>query len=352
MIIMRQMKALSGAVVATAVIAAGVALPSQLAWTGEVGPRPLGTGAAQRELGGDARSMTPIFVLERNRLITFDIPFGEFGGDGVGINNRRQIVGGYADPSDGCLRGFLRDPDGRFTRIDVSAAGLTAPTRINDRGQVAGYYRSSPCTGDGQVRGFLRDERGGLTTIAVPGAVQTVALGLNNRGQVVGEYRDAGGRFHGYLWDKGRFTTIDGPDGATAANVYDINDRGDLVGVYADAAGGLHAYTASDGVYTTIDMPGIAFTIPYGINNRGQISGLTTAALTLPESPEVHGFLLRRGAGGPFTSIDVPGAAPGTAAFDVNDGGIVVGVYGNPDADGQRPVAGGSTDSMPGLSQP
>ena len=63
-------------------------------------------------------------------------------------------------------------------------------------------------------RGFLRNERGRFTTIHVPGAVQTQAFGINNRGQVVGEYLDADGRFHGYLWEKGRFTTIDGPDGA------------------------------------------------------------------------------------------------------------------------------------------
>jgi hypothetical protein len=42
-----------------------------------------------------------------------------------------------------------------------------------------------------------------------------------------------------------------------------------------------------------------------------------------------HGLLLRDGAGGPFTPIDVPGA-PGTGATGINDAGTIVGVYTHP----------------------
>ena len=53
----------------------------------------------------------------------------------------------------------------------------------------------------------------------------------------MGEYIDAGGRFHGFLWDKGRFTTIDVP-GADATTVTDINDRGQIVGAYTEGPAG------------------------------------------------------------------------------------------------------------------
>jgi hypothetical protein len=41
--------------------------------------------------------------------------------------------------------------------------------------------------------------------------------------QVVGDYQDANGRFHGYVWERGRFRTIDvagqpGPTTATGIN--------------------------------------------------------------------------------------------------------------------------------------
>jgi hypothetical protein len=42
--------------------------------------------------------------------------------------------------------------------------------------------------------------------------------------------------------------------------------------------------------------------------------------------------VLRAGAGGPITPVDVPGAVGGTAALDINGHGAVVGIYGNPDA--------------------
>jgi hypothetical protein len=58
----------------------------------------------------------------------------------------------------------------------------------------------------------------------------------------------------------------------------------------------------------------------------------TTLAPT-PADPEAgaRGFLLARGARGPFTPIEVPGA-PRTAAYGLNDAGAIVGVYENPNA--------------------
>jgi uncharacterized membrane protein len=114
--------------------------------------------------------------------------------------------------------------------------------------------------------------------------------------------------------------------------VLDINDRGLMVGVYADAAGAPHGFLLSKGRYTTVHMPGVCYTFPYSINNRGQVAGFTTDVLPVPAASEAHGFVLRDGVGGPVTRIDVPGAVIGTIALDINDAGTVVGMYGNPDA--------------------
>jgi hypothetical protein len=163
------------------------------------------------------------------------------------------------------------------------------------------------------LRGFLRDERGRFTPIQIPGARQVQALGINARGQIVGDYLAADGTTHGYLRDHGRIITVDGPAGAAGATVFDINDHGQMVGLYYGSAGEFHAFSLRGGRYTSIDAPGVTYTLPFGVNNRGQIVGLTAAALPLTAASDAHGFVLRDGAGGPLTPVDVPGAVFGTA---------------------------------------
>ena len=99
----------------------------------------------------------------------------------------------------------------------------------------------------------------------------------------------------------------------------------------------MHGFLLSRGDFTTFDAPGVPFTTPTGINNRGQIAGFTS-------SPSYPGggtrFLLARGVTGPFTPIDFPGAQR-KLAWGINDRGQIVGVYENPDAapdDQQSPM--------------
>jgi hypothetical protein len=53
-----------------------------------------------------------------------------------------------------------------------------------------------------------------------------------------------------------------------------------------------------------------------------------------------RGFLLARGARGPFTPIDVPGA-PRTIVYGLNDAGAIVGQYENTNA-APSPGSGGA----------
>jgi probable HAF family extracellular repeat protein len=280
-----------------------------------------------------------VFVLDKGRYTGVDSP-GEVTNDLiVRINNRGQIAGGYIqdyteDPPgvpQGRYRGFLRDRRGRFTRIEVAGAAGTTAYDLNDAGVVVGIYSPTnpiPAVA-ADARGFLRDRRGRYTTIRVPGATQVFARGINNRGQVVGEYRDTYGTYHGFMWDKGRVVNLDrGPAGAAVCcSAFDVNDRGQVVGLYLDTAGVFHGLLLDRGRAVTIDAPGVPLTIPVGINNRGRIVGATSSG---PDQA-TRGFLLRDGAGGPFTPIDVPGApVPGTGATGINDAGVIVGVYTNP----------------------
>jgi probable HAF family extracellular repeat protein len=285
------------------------------------------------EPGAGTPSQCSVFLLERERYTTVDLPCPP--SDVNSINNRGQITTTVVD-SDGGFHGLIRDKRGRRARIDVPGAAGTAIFDINDRGEVVGVYSDTdPAASTAADRGgFLRDQRGRFTILSVPGSVNTQAFGVNNRGQVVGDYTDADGMIHGYLWEKGPFTTIDGPDDA-GATLTNINDKGEIIGVYADPSdpGTLDGFLLSKGVYTTFDAPYAPNTLPFGISNRGQIVGSTSAGpLT-----DIHGFLLHKGANGPFTRIDFAGA-PQTFAGGINDRGQIVGIYENGDAtpDGQQ----------------
>jgi len=287
-----------------------------------------------------------VFVLDKGRFTAFDAP-GQGAAEFQRINDRGEIVGAYGKERG--LGGYLRDRGGRFTEITVPGAASTAPLDLNDRGEIVGNYQVEV---GGTVHAFLRDKRGGFSTIQVPGAVQTQAYGINNHGQVVGDYYQADGVPHGYLWERGRIRTIDGPVG-TGATLTAINDQGQILGLYADpgdAPGTIDGFLLSRGRYTTIDDPDAVLTLPLGINDRGEIAGFSAAEFAATEDSDAHGFVLRRGAEGPLTRIDVPGAIA-TGAMGINDQGTIVGVHlnGNP---GAAPSAQPTTTTPPGLMPP
>lgn len=293
-------------------------------------------------------SPPPGFLLERGRFTPVAIPrrleaTAPWGISPTGINDRRQIVGEYVDDRL-VSRGFLIDQDGRYTRIEVPGSLATNAAKINNRGQIVGVYSdTSPDLGDRpdsdptaptfKLRGFLRDRDGRFTRLDFPGSRSSQALGINDRGQVVGEYKDAAGRFHGYVWERGRFTTIDVP-GATATTAFDINDGGQILFRYSDDRSPVRGAVLSKGVFTRFDAPGIPLTFSFGLNDRGQIVGISGD----PADPSTaRGFLLAEGAKGPFTTISRPGAAV-TVPTDINNRGQVVGLAEISDASqGRRP---------------
>jgi probable HAF family extracellular repeat protein len=275
------------------------------------------------------RSESPVFVLSGGRFMVFDAP-GRGSNYFPRISNRGDVVGIYnkevREPRS-TFGGYVRDRRGRFTEIAFPGAVSTLPLDINDRGVVVGAYDRDA---DGAFRGFVRDRRGRYRTIHFPGSVISQAYGINNRGQIVGDYRDADGITHGYLWHDGRFTTIDGPHGTEATSLTEINDRGQILGIYSNESGASSGFLLTRGRYSTFDGPDGPFTFALGLNNRGRIVGFTTDALE-GAGTEFQGFVLRDGADGPVTRIEIPGAL-GTGATGINDRGQIVGRYGNPNA--------------------
>jgi probable HAF family extracellular repeat protein len=312
--------AVAGAAVATVLTAATAAASPPTPMEGQApGMSRLSASPSQ-----DPGASTPPsgFLLERGRFKPISFPPGLPDPDPspFDLNDRGQIVGPYVDLAFQGARGFLLSR-GRLVRVDVPGARATQPQGINNRGQIVGKYSNT--TGDmtvpgALIRGFLLD-RGRYVRLDFPGAVTSQAFDVNDRGQVVGEYKDADGRFHGYVWERGRFRTIDVPGQPGTATATGINNRGQITGQAGPVAARV-GFVLDRGRFTTFTVPGAQVTFAFGINDQGQVVGFSAASLT---ATTASGFL--RDARGRFTAINRPGATI-TAAFDINNRGQIVGV--------------------------
>ena len=162
-----------------------------------------------------------------------------------GINDWGQIVGTYQDAT-GVYHGFLRDPSGGIESINAPATSYTTARGINDWGQIVGYYQVN-----NGWRGFLLDPNGTMSTIDVnpPGSnsLETRITGVNFFGQIVGY--TAGGNlptYVGFLRDAGgQLTTIELPTatGPEGTQPFGINSWGLVTGYFTDLTGS-HGFLA------------------------------------------------------------------------------------------------------------
>jgi uncharacterized membrane protein len=100
----------------------------------------------------------------------------------------------------------------------------TAPTSLNDRGEIAGLWISAP----GEYRVFHWSEATGLRDLGQPNGEATFVYGMNNHGEIVGH------TLSGRAWVKpvdGPFEILPDLPGATiGSTAWAINDCGQVVG--------------------------------------------------------------------------------------------------------------------------
>lgn len=313
------------------------------------------------------------FILSDGRFTSIDVP-GAASTDPAAINSRGDVVGIFTLP-DKSGHGFLYSGN-RFTRLDCPNATSTTGNGLNSLGEIVGN-----CTVGGITHAFLRSN-GKFTLIDYPGAAFTGAYGIDALGNIVGRYRDAAGVNHGYLLSGGKFTTYDVPT-ATFTMLAAINSAGDTVGRYtinsvthgllfpsphdsysltdlgklpggsfsqpsfladnglvagvADVAGGAqHSVLWQFG--KIIDIGTVGFGGPnngvYGINARGQASGIGESAAKDPYGEDFCGYgthlkcLPFRWQNGIMTPLPLLGGNNGTIG-NINQRGEIVGVAEN-----------------------
>lgn len=165
-----------------------------------------------------------------------------------GINDLGDICGYYQNAPSFVSTGFLSD-DGKITSFSIPGSTSLYPSSINDFDFVAGEYQDPA----GAFHGFVRDPKGNISTVDVPGASTaanfgTNLLGINNFGWVSGHFTDVSGGEHGFIGvPKGhswQFFQIDVP-GATATSGGGLNDFGTVAGHYVTSGGQQMGYIAS-----------------------------------------------------------------------------------------------------------
>jgi predicted membrane protein len=112
----------------------------------------------------------------------------------TGINPARLIVGVFYDAGCAHFHGFLRSPEGAFSRFDIPGADDTSLSAINPAGTTTGSYFAGK-----NILGFVRSRKGAVTTFLPPGATSVGPTAINAEGEVTGNYSDANSRVHGFL---------------------------------------------------------------------------------------------------------------------------------------------------------
>jgi hypothetical protein len=250
-----------------------------------------------------------------------------------GANNLMQIAG-YVTGSN-AIGGFVLDfrftptvSFGNVREVYFPGSLVTVPTKINDRGQIAGLYVDAA----GAEHGFLFSG-GQYLTIDFPGAIATEALALNNWGEpaVAGDYVDSIGKVHGFVRIGGEFHSVDAGF-AVNLSVTGINDHAQMTGMYDQggppAVAATSGFTGSLGSLTPLKYPESTLptsTLPYGLNNQNEVAGQVKIEHPdfLQQNPFIEG-------GGNFVRIQGGELFSSAAALGNNDGGILVGWIQNP----------------------
>lgn len=195
---------------------------------------------------------------------------GTLGGDyseAFAINARGEVVGMSTDAERRqrafVWRGSLMHDLGALGDGDFGEA-----YDINDRGQVVGRSGNP-----GNLRAFLWEDGVMQDLGTLPGGGSSKATAINERGQVAGEAVAASGHIHAFLWQDGVMQDL-GTLGGARSEALGINDLGQVVGV-SDAHGGLgrRAFLWQDGTMYDLGALGGDLSIAQAINNHGEVVG-------------------------------------------------------------------------------
>jgi probable HAF family extracellular repeat protein len=212
--------------------------------------------------------------------------------------------------------------------------GSSFGRKINDAGQVVGYYYSTQI----DTHAFRTAPNAAITAASdlgtLPGGSNSFAVGINSLGQTVGWSNltaTYGGNEHAFRTDPNGVITAAsdiGTLGGSVGRAADINDSGVTVGLSFPAGSTtFHAFrTAPNGSITPacdLGTLGGSFSNALSVNNSGQ----TVGEANIADNSSSHAFIIDLT--GPMLDLsDLIPAGTGwvlTDAFDITDAGQICG---------------------------
>ncbi len=218
----------------------------------------------------DGGGISQGFVQSGTNLTTFNVT-GTTATFAGGIDSFGRIAGFYRDAVDPDVQhGFIRETNGTFTTLDGPGQNYTYAWRINDAGQVNGYWFEDPFF----ITSFRRATNGVLTTNVFAGSpVGTVTRGMNEAGDTAGWKWDENYVLQGVVFAGGATNvfTVAGWENTLPG---DINNLGDIAGTvnngFTNTAG---FFRRANGDTVTFNPPGAVEVEVFGMNDLGQVVG-------------------------------------------------------------------------------
>lgn len=200
--------------------------------------------------------------------------------------NTSEISAGRQIPS---VR-YVAQPIGSLGR------GLTQGNDVNNRGEVTGYAWSGP-TGT-NTHAFLYAD-GAMRDLGTLGGIHSFGTALNDQRIVVGYAEVANRDLHAFRWVDGSMQDLGGlPGGGANSWAYDVNTAGEVVGAaeVLSPRGGTHAVLwRNGGVLDLGTLPGDGGSEAWGINDAGEVFGVSWQTFAFGSRGPYQGFVWRQG---------------------------------------------------------
>jgi len=249
------------------------------------------------------------------------VDLGTFGGEtsyGIAIN-ASGVVTGAADTSDGVQRAFVYIGGVVMNLGALLGEGASAGTGINDSGQVVGTYGAGT-GGFIYAAGVVRD----LGVVADGVGIQP--SGINASGQVAGTVYFPSNivNANAYLYSTSQSTNL-GTIGAGWTMPSGLNDSGQVTGIGATGGPTTHTFLYSGSMHdlgTIGAFPDLLYSAGLGINNAGQVVGYSE----LLQYSDAVAFLYTDGVMYDLNTLVYSGlgTATLTEAIAINDRGQIV----------------------------
>jgi probable HAF family extracellular repeat protein len=228
--------------------------------------------------------------------------------------NRRGDIAGWMNTSENlvdslsAVQGFIRH--GKRTRLIAGLGGTNSRVLgLSDTGAAVGMAMLPA----GTRHAFLMNGSAMTDLGTLPAGISSAAYAVNNAGVIVGAADIDGQRNHAVAWVRDKIVDLGTLSNGTVSSARAINDRGQIAG-FADTPTGVHAFLYAEGVMLDLGTLGSAPSAASGINNRGDVVGVSNN----------HAFLWRHGQMSDLGTL-VPAGSTWVLldAFSINDRGQI-----------------------------